>query len=193
MYKSYSDLGNDDQPVNKDLYLVPELTNSNEKHQVLNQNNFVLINIHADWCGPCKATAPEFSILAKMYSKPGVAIVKYNYEKMDQNEKTNIHGIPVYQFFIRTNGGMQQVDQIVGADIKAVEEKLKQYLGQEQQNVSFPEGPQAVRNRIRAHKNTMEGMQQPSHYMDSQSSYGSNEHTAGNSWAQPYSQFQQKY
>ena len=112
---------------------------------------------------------------------------------MDQNEKTNIHGIPVYQFFIRTNGGMQQVDQIVGADIKAVEEKLKQYLGQEQQNVSFPEGPQAVRNSIRAHKNTMEGMQQPSHYMDSQSSYGSNEHTAGNSWAQPYSQFQQKY
>lgn len=191
MYKSYSELGSDDQPNNKDLYLVPELSNTNEKYQLLNQNNFVLINIHAEWCGPCKATASEFSVLAKMYTKPGVAIVKYNYEKMDQADKAKINGIPVYQFFMRNQNGMQQVDEIVGADIKAVDEKLKQYLGTD--TASFPEGPHGVRNSIRSHKNTMEGMQQPSHYMDAQSTYGSNEHTAGNSWGQPsYSQFQQR-
>ena len=84
-----------------------------------------IVDFYADWCGPCKQTAPEYSRVAATYSKPGVcAVAKYNLDKIDPSEKGNIHGIPVFQFFV--NG--KQVDEIVGADIPRVEETLKSLL-----------------------------------------------------------------
>lgn len=155
MYKSYSELGAA-QEQNVDLYLVPELASSQHKNQVISGNNVVLLNIHAEWCGPCKQTAPEYSVLASKYSKPGqVAVVKYNYDKLDPNERANIHGIPVYQIYVQG----RQVDEVVGADLAQVEEKLRNYVdggggGSGSLTKDDPgSGPYHNRSSIRAYRN----------------------------------------
>jgi len=152
MYKSYSELGVAPEQ-NVDLYSVVELAHAEHKQQVLAQNLLTLVNIHAEWCGPCKQTAPNYSLLASQFHTPGrVAIVKYNYDKLDPQEKANIHGIPVYQFYIQG----RKIDEVVGADLNQVEEKLKNYMQQlgngEGPAGPGPVGPQSNRSMIRNHR-----------------------------------------
>ena len=150
MYKSYDQLGAQPTP-DRDLMDVLELSNSQHKKHILSTHRIVCIDIYADWCGPCKQTAPDYSLIASKYSKPNYcAVVKYNLEKMLPIEKANIHGIPVFEFYV--DG--KQVDQIVGADIPKVEEKLKNLLQGDSKNQQFPSvedltGPVYNRNSIR--------------------------------------------
>jgi thioredoxin 1 len=137
MYKSYSDLGAVPRQ-NVDIYAVPEIVSAEHKQQLLTQYRLVCVNIYGDWCGPCKQTAPEYSILAQSYTKPGQCIlVKENYDK----KLTIVQGIPTYQIFV--DG--RQVDQVVGADLAELEAKLNQHLarigGVSNNNMMTMQGP----------------------------------------------------
>lgn len=124
MYKSISEYGV--QPEQKqDQHEVGELENPNHKAQVINNNRIVVIDIYADWCGPCKQTAPTYAILAKQFSQVGYcAIVKYKFENMSDAERAQVHGIPVFEFYV----DRRKVSEITGADLDAVEKKLRQIL-----------------------------------------------------------------
>lgn len=153
MYRSYDQLGAQPDP-NRDVMDVLELANIQHKKHILSTHHVVCIDIYADWCGPCTQTAPNYALLASTYSKPGLcAVVKYNLDKIHPSEKANIHGIPVFQFYLDGN----QVDEIVGADIPGVEEKLKFLLqgGNSERKVSAtPTGPN-TRNSIRNSRTNM--------------------------------------
>jgi thioredoxin 1 len=159
MYKSYDQLGAQPEP-NRDILDVLEVANGQHKRHIIANHNVVCVDIYADWCGPCKQTAPEYSRVAATYSKPGVcAVVKYNLDKVDPSERGNIHGIPVFQFFV--NG--KQVDEIVGADIPRVEETLKNLLQggarvQQQPVEDLTKGPMYNRNTIRNNRSQMPQM-----------------------------------
>lgn len=159
MYKSYDQLGAQTEP-NRDLFDVLELANTQHKNHILSSHRIVCIDIYADWCGPCKQTAPSYSLIASTYNKPGhCAIVKYNLEKMHPSEKAKVHGIPVFEFYV--DG--KQVDEIVGADIPQVEEKIKNLLqgighvklGKVQDNTK---GPGFNRSSIRNNRSHMPQM-----------------------------------
>lgn len=123
MYRSYGELGSD-EPKNQDQYAVSEI-DGHQKVQLVKTNRLVCVDIYADWCGPCKNTAPTYSIIAATYSQPGVcAVVKQNYDKMEPQEKAGINGIPMFQFFV--DG--RQMEPVIGADINQVEEKIKSFL-----------------------------------------------------------------
>jgi thioredoxin 1 len=158
MYKNYSELGQDDQK-NVDLYSVVEIANTQHLTQILSENEIVCINIHAEWCGPCKQTASSYSILAGELTAPGIAIVKYDYEKLSQQEKDTITGIPVYKIFFRG----RQVDEVIGADLNEVQAKLKNVISKARpagNSQSNNQGPQHMRNSIRPGSRPM---QQESH------------------------------
>lgn len=155
MYKNYGDLGND-EPRNRDVMNVLELSNAEHKRQIIQNNRVVVVDIYADWCGPCKQTAPDYATIASEYSRPGeCAVVKYNYDKVDPSERSRIHGIPVFQFFVEG----QQVDEVVGADIDAVKVKLGDILKTRNNRVGHVEsgqdGPQFNRNSIRNTRNNV--------------------------------------
>jgi len=168
MYASYGDLGNKEQP-NRDVMNVLELANIDHKRQLIQNNRVVVVDIYADWCGPCKQTAPDYATIATEYTRPGeCAIVKYNYDKLDPSEKSRIHGIPVFQFFVEG----KQVDEVVGADIDAVKVKLRDILqstnNRQRVSQNIPNyntqsdgqnGPNYNRNSIR---NTRNGIPQTS-------------------------------
>ncbi|XP_047956722.1 TPR repeat-containing thioredoxin TDX [Salvia hispanica] len=76
----------------------------------------------ATWCGPCRYVSPVFTSLAGKY--PKVVFLKVDIdEARDAAAEWNISSVPAF-FFVR-NG--KEVDQLVGADKKALEQKIAQH------------------------------------------------------------------
>ena len=145
MYKSYSELGNQPEK-NRDLYSVLELTTNEQKAQIINSHYIVCVDIYANWCGPCKQTESDYSVLAETYNKEGYCLlVKENFQS---NLTENIGGLPTYQFFV--NGKF--TEQVVGADLPAVENVIKKYISASQNNM-IQGPPNFNRNGIRNYKN----------------------------------------
>jgi thioredoxin 1 len=101
---------------------VTNVSDDNFDAEVLKSELPVLLDLWAEWCGPCKAIAPTVEALASEYDGK-LKVVKLN---VDDNPKTpanyNVRGIPNLILF---KGGEVQ-EQIVGAVPKAkLEEAIK--------------------------------------------------------------------
>lgn len=152
MYASYQQLGVQQEP-NRDVMNILEV-DENTKKGLISSHQLVCVDIYADWCGPCKQTAPDYAVLSSTFGRQGqCAVVKQNYDKMVGPEKGRIKGIPTFQFFM--NGNL--VDEVVGGDINAVEEKLKKYsaglansLPQVRESGPGVSGPLYTKNSIRS-------------------------------------------
>lgn len=136
MYSSYENLGINPE-ANRDIMNVTEIKDNAHKRDILRSNRLVCIDIGADWCGPCKQTASSYADLASLYTKEGLcAVVKRNYDSMDQKEieVEKIGVVPVFQFYV---DGIQ-IDEIVGADIPRVEEKIAKLLNKLETKSNVP-------------------------------------------------------
>ncbi len=141
MYKSYSELGtNPDQ--NLDQYSVLEIQNSQMLSSLITSTKFVCVDIYADWCGPCKTFSPIFGGFAKKYANEA-KLVKYNFDRMEAEEKKDIQTIPVFLFFY--DGKL--VNKVVGANSENVESLLKTYT--EKVRKERMSGPSYMRNALR--------------------------------------------
>lgn len=144
-YKSYGQLGNKPQK-NVDHFSVPELANAQHKGQIISQNRIVVIDIHANWCGPCRKIAPDYSVLAAKYNKPGECILVK--ENLDKKLTHGITGVPTFHFIVQGH----KVGEVVGANLTEVEAKLVQILqGGVAQSPAQNQGPQFNRNALRHH------------------------------------------
>ncbi len=104
---------------------VKEFTDAAFESDVLSNDNVVLVDFWAEWCGPCRAIAPVIDQLATDYEGRAV-IGKMN---VDQNPGVpgnfGIRGIPTLLVF---KGG-EVVAQLVGAQSKAkIAEQLDRAL-----------------------------------------------------------------
>ena len=94
---------------------------SSFENEVLNHLGIVLVEIWAEWCGPCKMQLP---ILEKISDEiPSVKISKINVdENTDLAVKFGIRSIPTMMVF--KNG--EKVEQLIGLkNKKELSEKLK--------------------------------------------------------------------
>ena len=84
----------------------------NTFNEVINDNDLVLVDFWADWCGPCKMLSP---ILDEIANERGILVGKLN---IDENpvkmEEYSVHSIPTMVLF---KSG-QPVKTIVGAKPK---------------------------------------------------------------------------
>lgn len=82
--------------MNDNIIIV---TDENFKEQVLEAEKPVLIDFWAEWCGPCKALAPELKEIAEIYHDKVIV------GKIDVDKNTlipgeyNIRGIPSLLLF----------------------------------------------------------------------------------------------
>lgn len=157
LYKSFDELGAKPQQ-NHDQFAVVEIQDGQHKSQLLSQNRVVVIDIYADWCGPCRQIAPDYSVMAARYTKPGECVLVK--ENLDKKLSQGITGIPTFHFFVQG----RKVDEVVGANLQEVEDKLNQVLRtppmSQQQMYSPPQhgqGPPYGRNTIRVHGSPMHG------------------------------------
>jgi thioredoxin 1 len=114
--------------------LVPEIQTAEDKKNMLSAYKICLIDVYADWCGPCKLTAPAFTKMFKNYNLNGV--VGLAKENVELGLSRSVQVIPTFQFIV--DGKLESV--ITGADMDTVEEKLVSLI----QNLSNSGGNEIV-------------------------------------------------
>ena len=88
-----------------------KMINQNEfDAEVMQAKGLVVVDMYADWCGPCKMMAPVMDSLSEDYDD--VKFVKVNVDNNpDLAAKFGVQSIPNFVFI--KDG--QKVDQVVGA------------------------------------------------------------------------------
>ena len=120
-----------------------ELTKENFVETITN-NDAVIIDFWAPWCGPCQSFGPVYEELSEQYDN--VVFAKVNTE--DQQElgmQFNIRSIPTIMMFreqiilyqeagaLPKQGVTQLLDQAMGLDMEEVRKKIEE-AEQEAQN-----------------------------------------------------------
>ncbi len=99
------------------------LNKSNFNEKVLNQNQVVLVDFFATWCGPCKMLAP---VLEDVSTETEAKIYKVDID--ESSDLAREYGIMVVPTMIIFKDG-QQVEKFSGFMQKsAILEKINSYL-----------------------------------------------------------------
>ncbi len=68
----------------------------------------VVVDFHADWCGPCKMMAPEFDAFASKFAGRVFAAKLDTDRNQETAQRFNVRGIPT---MIRFEGGAKTAEQ----------------------------------------------------------------------------------
>ena len=87
------------QNLNNILDKIPvmELTSENFNHEMAN-NDLLLVDFWAEWCGPCKSMHPIFTRMAKKYKRVRFARVNVD-NAQDIASKYGVQSIPTFIMF----------------------------------------------------------------------------------------------
>ena len=82
-----------------------EKVNKEQFNEIVENNQIVLVDFYADWCGPCKMLAPILNEVETMY--PTVKIIKVNVdEETEIAEQFKVMSVPTVVLFY--NGKLKQ-------------------------------------------------------------------------------------
>ena len=132
-YAKYKNLGDQKSTTTptpgggQQLSQVIEIKTREQKARVLNDFRIVVIDVYADWCGPCKQIASRYERLAnEMYIPNELIIIK---ENVASGISEGVKGVPTFQIYKKSPSGESIiVASIVGADINELTNKIKEQL-----------------------------------------------------------------
>ena len=131
-YKKLSTFG---EKKTESEVVIPKILKIEDKNYLMQNYKVCVIDVYADWCGPCKIISPLFSQLFAKYNIPGVCILAK--ENVDLNLSPNIQVVPSFQFFL-----YGQLDSVIsGADITLVENKIIELINSKNPIPTLPPQP----------------------------------------------------
>jgi len=105
--------------------------NKNNLNETLQNNEVVLVDFYADWCGPCQALAPTLDKLAKEFDGKAI-IAKVNVDKnRELSQEYGVRSIPALFYFkdgklVGKQGGNQphhilseNIEKLLAAKVEA--------------------------------------------------------------------------
>ena len=100
------------------------VTDDTFETEVVNSDVPVVVDFWAEWCGPCKMTAPEFSKAAQALAGKAV-LVKVNTESQPQlAARFGIRSIPNFKLFV---GGEVKFDQAGALSAAQIEQLVNRF------------------------------------------------------------------
>jgi thioredoxin 1 len=105
---------------------IPKVTAQDFSRQVLLSPVPVVVDVYADWCGPCRSLAPLLERLGELFAgRVSFAKVSID-EDPEVAEVYRVEGVPTLLFF--RNG--QLIDRVVGlSDPRGLVAKLERLAG----------------------------------------------------------------
>jgi len=131
-YKKLSTFG---EKKSESEVVIPTILKIEDKMHLIQNYKVCVVDVYADWCGPCKIVSPLFSQLFTKYNIPGICILAK--ENVDLKLSPNIQVVPSFQFFLY--GQLESI--ISGADITLVENKIVELI-----NSNTPSIPQSIKS-----------------------------------------------
>lgn len=111
------------------MSLVQHVRNQNDLNNFMAQKHpYIVIDIYADWCGPCKMLAPHLERMSKDYQSKGVQFLKINTEEFQFG---NINALPTIQYWKLEDGAYNLKNTVVGANVQEIESKIQELVGSE--------------------------------------------------------------
>jgi thioredoxin 1 len=104
--------------------MVHVLNNDNFEKEVLKEEKVVLVDLYADWCGPCKMLSPTVEAIAQEESEVKVGKLNVD-ENSDIAAEYGVRSIPTLLVF--KNGELKE--KTVGVQTKAQIKELLQRAG----------------------------------------------------------------
>nr|AAX40949.1 thioredoxin [Taiwanofungus camphoratus] len=87
---------------------------------ISNEDNVVLVDFYADWCGPCKVISPIFQKLFEQFSHADFYKVDVD-DQQDISQEVGIRAMPTFVAF--KNGS--KLKEIVGANPSGLQELIQ--------------------------------------------------------------------
>ncbi|VUC33380.1 unnamed protein product [Clonostachys rosea] len=88
----------------------------------IEQNDKVIVDCFADWCGPCKAISPILEKLSETDEFKEIHFVKFDVDELPAlSQELGVRAMPTFFFFKNGN----KVDEMVGANPGGLQTKLK--------------------------------------------------------------------
>jgi thioredoxin 1 len=112
-------MGGAPKKVDENYVQVPEISTIDDKKALVANNKLVVIDVYADWCGPCQAMIPVYAKLYLKY-KDLCVLVK---ENVDLRLSPTVTVVPTFLIYI--DGVMKH--QVVN-NIDEVERIIKSTL-----------------------------------------------------------------
>lgn len=119
---------------------VLQIKEAQDIPNLLSSYRIVVIDSYAEWCYPCKVMEPKYEELAAKYSSNDVCFAKCDSEL----NLIKVRGLPSID--IHVNGAFYT--NITGADIKRLEDVLKQVAPMKPQNKVQIGQPQLAQSDI---------------------------------------------
>ena len=101
------------------------LTSETQFHDLIKENNLVVLDFFATWCGPCKVLTPQLESLSKKYSD--VIFIKVDVDEFeDITSSHQVSAMPTIMFYKK---GQNLKDETVvgGGQIKQIESVIQKY------------------------------------------------------------------
>lgn len=121
-YKTLAEMSGGPKPSKEEFSVqVPEVTTLQDKESLIKNNKLVIVDVYADWCGPCQMAVPLYAKLYAKY-KDLCVLVKENVELGLSRGTVTV--VPTFQIYI--DGKLSK--QITGVNIDEVELNIKAVL-----------------------------------------------------------------
>jgi len=82
--------------------MIIHLENINDFEKIINENNKLIIDFFASWCGPCKMLSPMLEKVASV--KPDWTVLKIDVDQFGQlGQKFAVQAVPTLVFIVNQN------------------------------------------------------------------------------------------
>lgn len=101
---------------------MEEITSIEHFRDIVNDNEYVFMDVYAKWCGPCKEIAPKIEKLVDDH--PNVKFVKLDMDKFNQlATDLEVKYLPTFILFDEA----QDIKRVQKADLEKVKIMLEGY------------------------------------------------------------------